>query len=305
MRNVQNMKRHCLSPDCSKEAINSHLLQKNGVLRPLTVDGHLVEFGTLGIHQMSDDNFVKFKKIGINKALAQPLFCNNHDTGIFKSIETHPVDFSSYQSQILFSYRATCLELRKKMDAAILYERLLNARGLMGKINRDEIELAKDGFELGIKDLLNHKTLLEEEISRPSNSFHFSLFEYPLIEVYASALFSPIDRSIFNPYQKETFPSVFIHLVPYATKLYIILGVQKELSSDWIKNYIGEWQDLSHSQLTEKMTDLFATRIETWGMSPTLFEKLSSKTKTKFIEYWNINGNNLNVNQKVDFNLFQ
>jgi hypothetical protein len=42
-KNVQNKEWNCLFKGCQDNAINSHLLQRNGILNNLIEDGHLIE----------------------------------------------------------------------------------------------------------------------------------------------------------------------------------------------------------------------------------------------------------------------
>jgi len=54
-----------------------------------------------------------FERVGISNALSHPVFCQKHDTEIFKPIEQSNVEFDTYESFLLFSYRAICAEIRK------------------------------------------------------------------------------------------------------------------------------------------------------------------------------------------------
>lgn len=114
-KNVYSKKCHCLEPTCDKEAINSHLLQRNGILSTITEKGHLIEIRPIDLFKWKKNQpMLEFKLIGINSAISLPLFCNYHDSSLFKNIESRTISFYLYENQLLFSYRTLCAELRKK-----------------------------------------------------------------------------------------------------------------------------------------------------------------------------------------------
>lgn len=72
----------------SRKTINSHLLQRHGVLDNIIEDGHMYELRVRDIFKWSKDvPPVVFKKVGLNDAISYPLFCNHHDTELFLDIE--------------------------------------------------------------------------------------------------------------------------------------------------------------------------------------------------------------------------
>lgn len=184
-------------------------------------------------------------------------------------------------------------------------ERILNSRTLKEAINEEHIKIFLDGTYRGINDMKKYKFLLEKELQEVENKLVFTTFEYPLIKVYGSAFFSPIDYYKDNPLQEAPLKGVFIHVIPYYNKLIVIVGYFKSHTSKWIKDYITSWKGLTLHELEGKLTDLFATRIEAWGMSPILYNKISATTKKAFIEYWSSNAINMSIDQTVSFNLFE
>ncbi|WP_109831121.1 hypothetical protein [Reichenbachiella versicolor] len=305
-KNVANKKFPCSYSGCGKPSINSHLLQRNGILNNIAENGHMVEIKQTDIFKWTPNTpTLAFKTVGINSAISLPVFCNEHDTGLFKDIESENIDFESYRSQLLFSYRTLCSELRKKETNLLTHERILQAETLKGEIDEFEIKQFIDGTNRGIQDLLLYKRLFEEEITTPSNNFHFKTYSYPLIRVYGSATFSPINSRIDNPLQSEPFKSMFIHVIPQKEDLKIIVGYNKSYSSDWIEEYTDSWNNLTYIELQQNLTELFATRIESWGMSISTYNSIGQSKINAFIDYWNRNAMNLLVDQRIGINLFE
>lgn len=81
----RNKKWQCMHPDCTEHAINSHLLQRHGLLDNLTNDGHLYEIKYVNPNYwMNNPIRFEFKRIGINDAISRPIFCKYHDNILFK-----------------------------------------------------------------------------------------------------------------------------------------------------------------------------------------------------------------------------
>jgi hypothetical protein len=114
-KNLKDKKWNCLVDGCDEVAINSHLIQQNGLLNNITYDGHLVELKVIDANRWDDKKLpFEFGNVGIKQALSYKVFCNKHDTEIFKPIEDNNKNFESYEAFLLFSYRAVGAEIRKK-----------------------------------------------------------------------------------------------------------------------------------------------------------------------------------------------
>ena len=151
-KNALNMNWKCMVDGCPEKTINSHLLQRHGVLDNIIEDGHMYELRVRDIFKWSKDvPPVVFKKVGLNDAISYPLFCNHHDTELFLDIEKNDPDVDDYRSQLLFSYRSVCAEMRKKEIEIDVNQRQLRSRIL----NLDSFYLKEciRGLEIGIKDL--------------------------------------------------------------------------------------------------------------------------------------------------------
>lgn len=305
-KNVNSKQRKCLLDSCEEIAINSHLLQVNGILDNIMVNGHLYQIKANDYFKIEKEGYLSLKKIGINNAMSEFLFCNQHDTLIFKNIESENIDFYSYNSQLLFSYRSLCCELRKKEKNLDIFTRTSNSNIL--NIEKNEFNYDVLGTKYAIKDLMLYKKLIEEELNLPSEAFIFKTLEYPLIEISVSAIFSPLDPNFpFDELVNHITPlnNCFINVIPQKEKLIIITGYHKDHYDDWILNYINSWQDLSYELLQRKLTDLITTRVETWCLSEKLMTKIDKQSIELFKAYWNENGQNIDSTQKIYFNLFE
>ena len=110
----------CYHPNCNNKSINSHILQKNGILSSIAIDGHLWE---LEINQFKNPR-IGFKRTGINKIYSFNCFCNKHDRELFEKIETKVIDFNDYESCLLFTLRTIYNEMFRKQVNLKVYEKL-------------------------------------------------------------------------------------------------------------------------------------------------------------------------------------
>ena len=103
--NVKKKDCECLFSDCENKSINSHLIQRNGILSNISIDGHLYELKVIDVNKFGKEKYpINFKKLGVKQALSYKLFCNKHDTNLFKNIENTKSNYESYESFVLFSY---------------------------------------------------------------------------------------------------------------------------------------------------------------------------------------------------------
>lgn len=305
-KNVKKKNWECLVNDCSETAINSHLIQQNGILSNISINGHLTELKMMDAYKWNKkESPVNFRKVGIKQALSHKVFCDKHDTEIFKPIENNKADFETYESFLLFSYRAVCAEISKKRLAIEKYNRLINANTLTGKIDKDTLQLVVNGNELGIKDLSVLKEMLEKEISSKSDKYSFHVFKYPKFSVYASAVFSATDLDFPRKDGALDLENIYIHILPLEKELLILVGFHNDYASDDAKKYCKSWEKLTEKELEFKLTGLFASNIENWGISPDFFDKLKEKNKFKYIELLRKNMNSFGISKESEFNLFE
>ena len=280
-RIIAEKKWQCMCPHCTETAINSHLLQQHGILDIVAENGHLYEMRFEDFYKWHTNDPMKVKRIGIQQAISFPLFCNKHDTELFAPIECNSIDFDDYTSQLLFSYRGLCSEIRKKQ-----FVQIRNAIWPDCALKEE----SESGTNAGIKDLKYFKYLFEVELSTPKHKFTFLHVSYPFLPIYASGTvsFEPVDynnqRSIDEAIKKTVWDGFFINIIPQNNSLEIIIGYHNNHVNKDLRKYVDSWKGLSTEQLQVKLTDLFTARLDTWGMSPSLYVSISDDKKEWFME---------------------
>ena len=134
LKRAKEAKWNCLYPNCEKDSIMSHLLQKNGILSRISTNRHVLEIQSTHNKNNKKDKH-EIKSIGLNEAFAFPGFCISHDTLLFEKIENgNTIDYYDYYTQLLFSYRALMNESRKKEIIVDYYNRILKSSELQNHL---------------------------------------------------------------------------------------------------------------------------------------------------------------------------
>ena len=279
----------CMCDDCQQPAINSHLLQRHGILDNITEDGHMYELAPIPADMLysrlnnTDGLFIKFKKVGINKAISWPLFCDKDDTRLFADIEKQIIDSSDYKSQLLFSYRATCGELRKTEIECHTFQRAIKECNINNILDIKKIEKRIYGLRQTIDDYNYYKNELEKELESPQNRFFFRHYNYPVLKIYASTAFSYVVQDA----QKENDPlpweCCFLHIIPQPTCTEIIIGFHRNRTNPLLEMYVSNWEKLTTSRLEEMLCDFCTLRASGWGMAPSLYYKIGSKKIKEYL----------------------
>lgn len=307
-KKIARIKWPCMCPKCTANAINSHLLQRHGILSHVTEDNHLYEITREDAFKWHESYPIKFKKVGLNNAISYPLFCSKHDTDTFLPIESGTIDFDDYESQLLFSYRAVCAEIRKKeINLLNIHQNAANIEEI-GVISEAQLV----GNDKGIKDLSYYKCLLEDELKVAKRKFTFYHFSYPVLDIYTSASMSyeifdfACDKQVEAAIAKKVWDGLFIHIIPQQTSTEIIIGYHNNHTSRDMEEYVTSWKGLTMDEMGYKLTDLFVAHVEDWGMSPRLFEKIPGDRFEKFFEL-QVEYSTLIAEQKtnVGYNLFE
>lgn len=91
-------------------------------------------------------------------------------------------------------------------------------------------------------------------------------------------------RSINEAIKKKVWDGFFINIIPQSGSLEIIIGYHNNHVNKDLRGYVESWKGLSTEQFQIKLTDLFTARLETWGMSPSLYASISDEKKEWFME---------------------
>jgi hypothetical protein len=109
----------CLCPgdSCEEKAINAHSIQNRRTLDLLSVNGHII-MPKPKLTATALPTFI-FKSLSQNKATSFTGLCKNHDTELFKPIDTNQLDINDPEHLFLVAYRSVLREAFVSMKSAI------------------------------------------------------------------------------------------------------------------------------------------------------------------------------------------
>ncbi|MBE7630513.1 hypothetical protein [Tenacibaculum piscium] len=294
----------CFHPDCNENSINTHILQKNGILSSLENERHLME---MGINPFLDEIHY-FNRIGINKAYSFKCFCNTHDTDLFKEIETDEINFSNYHHLILFTLRTIYNEKFRKLVNVRMRELLIAQHPNLFDI--DFLKKQNEGEKLGLLDIEKTENLIWNDINENTESFVFETREINRIELCLTGFYNYETTRELEDYRKrngkdkEDVIDIFINVFPYKDKTTIILGYKKKHKSD-VKSYVNTLIKESEKRFLRQLTNLLMFRCETWVISEKFYKKRIKKCESYFGMAAHYSNNNYNERKFFVINLFE
>lgn len=107
----------CLEPTltCTGKPINAHSIQNARVLDLLERRGHVVMLR----HKFSASGpEIRFEEVGRNQASTFTGYCSEHDSSIFRSLDSQPFDPQNSKHLFLLAYRSVTRELHAVMEGA-------------------------------------------------------------------------------------------------------------------------------------------------------------------------------------------
>jgi hypothetical protein len=212
-----NQKHKCFIEDCNQPAIQSHLIQRRGILSNIITNGHLYEVAFLNY----PNSHYCIKKVGWKDALTFSGFCAQHDSKLFEPIEKNNINFDDYHSLLLLSYRPLLHEYRLKEDLINAFTKMQVHEKLQEPQFVAGIQIAIEGQTYLLWDIEFMLSCLQEDLQSTSEYYKFHILSLPKIEVHTSITFSYHSLAhSFRTFPKidlkkeELIASVIFHIIP-------------------------------------------------------------------------------------------
>tara|TARA_R110000850_G_scaffold54645_1_gene130058 strand:- start:699 stop:1718 length:1020 start_codon:yes stop_codon:yes gene_type:complete len=294
----------CFHPGCIDKSINSHILQKNGILSSIAEEGHVMEMHINKYNETEHD----FRKIGIKKAFSFNCFCPVHDTSLFKTIEVEEIDFSNYRNLLLFTLRTIYNEKFRKLVNVGMYECLIKNHSALFDIHYLKGSLSQE--KLGINDLQKSEDVIWNDLNTGSESYVFKVREISKKDICLSAFYNYETTLELQNYikkhkkDKEDVTDIFVNLFPHRNKSIYMMAYKKENESQ-VKAYVNEFFNGSERRLERKITNLMMFQCETWVISNKFFKKRIKNNQDSFSFAVKFSVKNLNERKFFDLNIFR
>jgi len=298
--------RNCFEKGCNSKSIDSHILQKNGVISRITEKGYVTEC----VLNPFKEYHLKFKRTGINEVFTFKGFCQDHDNGLFNEIEKSSFDLNNYRHQLLFAYRTSVNESRKK-ESAIDYYKSVAGNPLF---NFDNIYLQNKiaSEKMGIADSDYTRSVLKENLADPhKHDFIFYTRELPLFEVCISAVCTYETSFEIKRMELETNPKffkpltdVFITMVPSVENSILSIGFIEDYNPNCNNFYCNLFKKGNES-IIQYISDLMLLQIENWITSNSFYYSNIFPNESKIKSIINWAQKNWDEHLTLDFNIFK
>jgi hypothetical protein len=268
-------KRTCILPECNRPAIQSHIIQRRGVLSEIISDNHLYEVSFL---QYPNLHYI-IKRVGWKNAMTFPGLCAVHDSSLFNRIERDQLNYEDYKTLLLLSFRPMLHELRIKQIVTEVFGKIGRHPLTAPKADPISIRVAIEAETLTIWDLEYLLTCLREDLKSDSRHFQFHLFTLPRVEVCTSVIFSLQSLAdsfrsfpVIDLKQKEPVSNVLFHLIPSASDTKLVIGYLAEFEKN-TRPRIAHFEQLPTEHLLKEVSDILIKSCETWACSGAFYEK--------------------------------
>lgn len=294
----------CFYPGCEKKAINSHILQKNGMLSLIAKDGHLWE---MVISPFRYPPF-HFQKTGINKIFSFKCFCADHDREIFSDIEQREFTLNTYKTHLLFVVRVFYSELYRKLIVREQYDCLIKKANNIE--TRNNLFQLLEQTNLSIRDLNSISGLLWQDIESKTESFVFKLKILRQLDIVLASIFTheTTDEIQQFKHQNSVEPSklsrIFITLFPYNNKSILIMGYPEE-DAAIVSGYLNRIFNQSEKRLERELTNFLLFRCENWACSSKFYFRKLRGVESLFYEATKISRLNTNERKVHRLNMFR
>lgn len=302
---AKNKNRICYCKGCEEHAINSHILQKNGILTGISTNSHIYLWKTDFLNPL----ITPFKKSGLNVTFRFKGFCKEHDKTIFQPIEDHDIDFDDYKSQLLFAYRTILNEKFKKEVLIDFYNSLKNDSTLNGNINTIQINQMIEQTKLSIADLEYHENIMVSDLESGTENFIFHVRDIPEKGICLASHFTFETTREMQEYKRKTgqdlkiTTAVFISLFPLEGENVLIMGHLKS-KHDKCGEFVEHYFSIDDDTLLLEISNLMLRRCETWACSEEFYKTKIENRESEIIQIMEDASTDIDENELIDFNIF-
>lgn len=271
--------------ECGNKAIKAHSVQNSNVLDLLCEDGHVIQIklkvggDVAPVHE--------YKLIGRNRATTFTGLCSEHDSDIFKEIDTEAIDVSNSRQLYLLAYRSILRELHATMHAAVMIQGAYQQRVEMGLDPKDQPSAA--GLEAIFQMMKSWRTYRYrckfdqlEEADPYENLVHVT----KELKTYEATLAASVLFGVGKYTNEEDLVGVALNIVPLnKNKTVVIFSYLKEHEIK-VKSAFSELYEAEGYYFGYVVSKLLLEYGENLVLSPSYYNVWSEEKRTFILEYF-------------------
>lgn len=273
------------SMECGNKAIRAHSVQNSNVLDLLCEDGHVIQ---IKLKVAGDDApEPEFKYIGRNRATTFTGLCSEHDSDIFREIDTVEIDVSNSRQLYLLAYRSILRELHATMHAARMIQGAYQQRVEMGLDPKGQPSVA--GLEAVFQMMKSWRTYRYrckydqlDEAGSYENIVHFT----KELKTSEATLAASVLFGIGKYTNEEDLVGVALNIVPLnENKTVVIFSYLKEHEPE-VKNAFPVLYEAEGYYFGYFVSKLLLEYGENLVLSPRYYNAWSEEKRISILEYF-------------------
>jgi hypothetical protein len=277
----------CLAPgdSCTNQPIHAHSVQKEGPIRLLSCNGHVVM-----LRQRLDSKkgpTVAFESVGINKATVFTGLCAEHDRTLFEPIDLNPGWADDPESLFLHAYRAVLRETHVCLEGVVKLQSVYMKQCDLGLVDPGVPSPA--GLRAVSRMAVAYETwVYKDHIDQAFMKRDFAAFSHDLIDlgksyptIAVSSLFSVDEIQLANGSAR-----IVLNVIPADGRTYAVLSYIKsdrDPARAWLAPVLAASGDRQHYLLSR----LILERSDNIVISPAIYGQWSEDRREvmrKFFE---------------------
>lgn len=303
----------CMAPsrDCQGPVVSAHTLSAEGMLRPISRQGHVYAIDT-NLFSGDKDGLSRLALRGIRETSVFNGFCQKHDRELFAPIETTPFVCAPEQC-FLHAYRAVakeCYLKRKQAECFPPPEIFKEIHGLSEEteVKLSDIAVVHQAASLrGAEDVERTKAKMDE-IHLLKDWRRLCTTVVPFSSrpgLVCSFLYAP-DFDFSGKYLQDfedtsaDLSHLMVTVIPGEAGGFALLShldTANSAPSDLIASLLAE------SEVTSALVWLVACQTENFALSPDWYESIGAEMQTLFMKAFhsNVDAEKLTINQLKGF----
>ena len=250
-----------------------------------------------------------FKWVGIKKIYTFLGFCNEHDTNLFKKIETNVIDFNDYESCLQLLLRTIYNEVWLKEVVIKMLECTRDSNEVPSNNHFLDANIKEN--KIGLDDLKFCEDEIWKDINMKTENFVFLWKELSLQEFCMNGLYT-YDTSeerekyiIEHKKDMDRLSEIFFAFFPYNGKSILIIGYHKEDETK-VKGYVNSFYKENEKRTLRKITNFALFHCETWVCSDKFYKQNFEGLEENFPTLTNYSIQNIKNERTVfDLNMFE
>ncbi len=286
----------CCIPECNENTLKHSHIVPQCVLKKYVCNAkhELIQCQLDEVHPMSAVStgelpFEKFATLGIEKAMSMPIFCKEHDNGLFDEYERNADGImpEDPRFQILQSLRAIGA-LRHREERKLVQKNVLAKKDefYTGGIFEEE----KKCYEYLLRRYdANIVSLYDAVCKNNFSSFEFICLELDHLDLAICDAFIDEDdvvKHCCDDNYTDPLKVLYIHLLPKGNHSYLMLGFDKRYLSDAQKALLKKWSEVLKCKTDIRtIYNILCHCSNNWCISPECDDKIVDGLKS----YYSIN----------------